>query len=74
MITRNVGKMDRGARIVLGLAMIAGYFASSDASYAWLYLLGGGIGLLTGVIGSCGVYSLLGISTCRAKSRGSADC
>ncbi|THH38343.1 DUF2892 domain-containing protein [Aliishimia ponticola] len=67
MITRNVGKMDRSARIVLGLALFAGYFASSDSSYSWLYLVGGAIGLITGVLGSCGIYSALGITTCRAK-------
>lgn len=67
MFSRNVGKMDRGARIVLGLALIAGYFANSDASYSWLYLVGGAIGLLTGAMGSCGLYSLFGVSTCKMK-------
>lgn len=67
MITRNVGKMDRGARIILGLALIAGYFASTDAPYSWIYLVAGAIGLLTGIMGRCGIYSLFGISTCRMK-------
>lgn len=67
MFSRNVGKMDRVARIVLGLALFAGYFANSDGSYSWLYLLGGAIALITGLVGSCGVYTLLGINTCRAK-------
>ncbi len=67
MITRNVGKMDRGARVILGLALIAGYFACSDAPNAWLYLLGGAIGLMTGAMGSCAVYSLFATSTCRAR-------
>lgn len=67
MFHRNVGKMDRGARITLGLALIAGYFASPDASHGWLYLLGGAIGLLTGAMGSCAAYSFFGLSTCKAK-------
>lgn len=66
MFSRNVGKMDRGARFILGLALIAGYFAAPEAAHKWLYLVGGGIGLLTAAMGSCGIYSLLGLSTCKS--------
>jgi hypothetical protein len=65
MFAKNVGNFDRGARIVLGLALIAGYFANADGSYSWLYLVGGAIALLTGAMGSCGLYSLIGMNTCR---------
>ena len=37
---KNVGGIDRILRIVVGLALIAGYFFNTDATYSWLYLLG----------------------------------
>ena len=65
MFSRNVGQMDRGARVVLGLALIAGYFAQPEAAYGWLYIVAGAAGLATGIVGSCGIYTLFGINTCR---------
>lgn len=67
MLKKNVGKMDRGARVVLGVALLAGYFLNGDGSYAWLYLLGAIIALATGIVGSCGLYSIFGINTCKMK-------
>lgn len=62
-MTRNVGGIDRILRIVIGLALIAGFFMNPDASLRWLYLIGI-LPLLTGLLGTCGLYSLLGINTC----------
>lgn len=61
---RNVGSLDRIMRIVIGLALLAGFLVDGQASRGWLYLIGF-MPLLTGVFGTCPVYSLLGISTCR---------
>ncbi|MEY2956044.1 MAG: hypothetical protein RL123_772, partial [Pseudomonadota bacterium] len=61
MFKQNVGGIDRIIRIVVGLALIAGYFLNPDASLRWLYLVGI-IPLATGVLGTCGLYSLIGIS------------
>jgi nitric oxide reductase large subunit len=66
MFKQNVGGIDRIIRIVVGLALIAGYFLNPDASLRWLYLVGI-IPLATGVLGTCGLYSLIGISTCSVK-------
>lgn len=63
-MSKNVGTIDRVLRIVIGLALIAGFFLNPDGSYRWLYLLGI-VPLLTGLVGSCGLYSLLGINTCK---------
>lgn len=60
---RNVGSLDRIIRIVIGLALLAGFFLDSTARYRWLYLLGV-LPLATGLFGVCGLYSLLGINTC----------
>ncbi len=62
MFTTNVGGIDRILRIVIGLALIAGFFLNTEGSYRWLYLLGI-IPLATGVLQTCPLYSLLGMST-----------
>lgn len=63
-MTRNVGGIDRILRIVIGLALILGFVLNAEASYRWLYLIGL-VPLLTGVFGTCPLYSLLGVNTCR---------
>lgn len=61
---KNVGTIDRGIRIIVGLALIAAYFLNSGGTYSWLYLLGI-VPLVTGLIGTCPPYALLGINTCK---------
>ena len=61
---KNVGTIDRGIRIIVGLALIAAYFLYSGGTYSWLYLLGI-VPLVTGLIGTCPPYALLGINTCK---------
>ncbi|MBC7146145.1 MAG: DUF2892 domain-containing protein [Thioclava marina] len=64
MFQRNVGGIDRILRIVIGLGLILGYFLNPGAPYSWLYWIGI-IPLATGLIGSCALYSILGINTCK---------
>lgn len=66
MFSKNVGSIDRVVRIVVGLALIAGFFLNGDGTYSWLYLLGI-IPLATGIMGSCALYSVFGFSTCPMK-------
>ena len=66
MLKTNVGGIDRVLRILVGLALIAGYFLNPDATYRWAYLLGI-IPLATGLMSTCPLYSILGISTCPMK-------
>ena len=63
MFKTNVGGIDRILRIVVGLALIAGFFLNADASMRWLYLVGV-IPLATGLLQTCPVYSIFGLSTC----------
>ncbi len=63
MLARNVGGLDRIARIVIGLALIAGFFLNPEASLRWLYLIGV-VPLATGLMQTCPLYSLLGFNTC----------
>ena len=65
-MTKNVGGIDRILRIVVGLALIAGFFLNSGGAYSWLYLLGI-VPLATGLFQTCALYSVLGINTCPMK-------
>ena len=60
---KNVGGIDRTLRIVLGLVLI-GLAASGTVGW-WGYL--GVVPLLTGPIGWCPPYALLGWNTCSMK-------
>lgn len=60
---KNVGTIDRVLRVILGLALLAGFFLYRDGAYSWLFLIGV-IPLVTGLMSSCPLYSLLGMSTC----------
>ncbi len=62
-MTRNVGQIDRAVRIVLGLVLLGLAFTGHYTPWTWL----GVVPLLTGLIGWCPPYSLLGINTCKAK-------
>lgn len=57
---RNVGGIDRMIRIVLGLALIIASAAGTIGGWGWL----GVLVLASGVFSFCGLYRLLGISTC----------
>lgn len=67
MFKTNVGGIDRILRVVVGLALLAGFFLNADGAYRWLYLIGI-VPLATGLLQTCPVYSILGISTCPLKS------
>lgn len=59
----NVGGIDRIARIVFGLVLIA--LAATGTVGWWGYI--GVVPLLTGIFRFCPAYPLLGISTCPMK-------
>jgi hypothetical protein len=59
---RNEGAVDRVLRVVVGLAVLSLVFVGPQTPWAWLGL----VPLLTGLVGVCPVYSLLGIRTCPA--------
>ena len=63
MCNRNVGGMDRVLRIVVGLVLIGLAATHTVGVWGWI----GVVPLLTGAIGWCPAYRLLGIKTCRTK-------
>ena len=66
MFAKNLGKVDRALRIIVGAGLILGFFLNPDGAYSWLYWLGI-IPLAFGVMGTCPPYALLGINTCKVK-------
>lgn len=64
-MTRNVGTTDRIIRLILGLVLLSAFFVLPGG---WKFI--GLIALLplaTAALGTCPLYSLLGISTRRPK-------
>ncbi len=68
MFTRNVGTIDRVLRILVGAALILGFFLNPESSWRWLYLIGV-VPLLTGIFQTCPAYRLFGLSTCASDRR-----
>lgn len=58
----NEGVLDRILRVIVGLVVLSLVFVGPKT--AWGYL--GVIPLLTGLVGYCPLYALLGVSTRRA--------
>ena len=67
-MNQNIGSLDKIIRIAIAVAMILLYFISVLTSTIGTVALIIGIGLLlTSLTGFCGLYSLLGINTCKVK-------
>ena len=64
MFKTNEGTLDRALRIIAGAALIAIVFVGPKTAWGWVGL----VPLLTGLVGNCPVYTLLGIATCKIKS------
>jgi hypothetical protein len=65
----NVGGIERPIRIVLGLILVAiGSLAELPVAGMAIALVAGAIAVVTGVIGFCPAWALLGLNTCQAKS------
>lgn len=56
----NVGGIDRPLRIVVGLALVALAATGTIGLWGWI----GVVPLVTGAVGFCPLYSLLGLNTC----------
>lgn len=66
MLAKNVGGIDRILRIVVGLALLVGFFMNAEASMRWLYLIGL-VPLATGLMQTCPLYALIGLNTCPTR-------
>lgn len=59
----NEGAMDRILRVLIGAGILSLAFVGPQTPWAYL----GAIPLLTGLIGFCPAYAILGINTCGVR-------
>ena len=59
---KNMASWDRAARVVIGLVLIALALTGSIGLWGWI----GVVPLLTGLVGNCPLYSVVGIKTCKS--------
>lgn len=64
MFKNNVGSIDRAVRVAIGLGLLAIVFVGPKTPFGWLGL----IPLATAALGTCPLYSILGVSTCPSKT------
>lgn len=65
LFPRNEASFDRVLRVLLGLGVLSLVFVGPQTPWGWLGL----IPLLTGALGSCPLYTVLGVGTCEVKPR-----
>ena len=63
MVCKNVGTVDRAIRIIVGVVLIALVFVGPQTAWGWI----GVVPLATGLLGWCGLYTVLGMKTCQIK-------
>jgi len=65
---KNMGIVDRVLRIVLAIVVaVLIYMGTLSGTAAIVLGIIAGVFLLTSIVGNCGLYSLLGFSTCAVK-------
>ena len=65
---KNMGNTDRIVRIIIAAVLGYLYFSGTVAGTLGIVLLVVGIVfLLTSLVGVCGLYSIVGINTCKVK-------
>lgn len=60
MCKTNLGSLDRIIRIIIGAVLIGLTLANTIGPWGWI----GVIPLVTGLIGSCPLYRIFGLSSC----------
>jgi hypothetical protein len=63
LLRKNVGTIDRVLRLALGVGLLSMAFTGPQTPWGYL----GFVPLLTGALGTCPLYTVLGFSTCPAK-------
>jgi hypothetical protein len=60
LLPRNEGATDRVFRVILGAGLLALVFVGPQTPWGWIGL----VPLVTGLVGSCPLYTMLGLNTC----------
>jgi len=63
MFKNNVGTIDRIARVLIGLVLIALTLTGAIGVWGWI----GVVPLATAALGTCPLYTVLGFTTCPMK-------
>lgn len=63
LLPHNEHKLERVGRVIVGAGLLALVFTGPQTPLGWIGL----IPLVTGLVGSCPIYTLFGIKTCPAK-------
>ena len=67
-MTTNMGKIDRGARLVAAAALVFAAFGAAmfgSGILFWLALVVAAVLTLTAFVGNCPLYSIVGLKTCQ---------
>lgn len=59
----NEGTLDRALRVAVGILLLVLTLTHMIGPWGWIGL----VPLLTGIVGWCPLYSLLGVNTCTVK-------
>lgn len=65
----NVGTLDRSLRVLVGLGLLALVFVGPQTAWGWIGL----VPLVTGAIGFCPAYRLIGLRTCPISRSGQRE-
>ena len=63
MTFKNEGTVDRALRVLVGLAVVSLVFVGPQTAWGWVGL----VPLVTGFVGFCPLYSILGVNTCSIR-------
>jgi hypothetical protein len=69
-MTKNIGAIDRITRAVLGAIFVLSFFFLKSSLFKIILLIFGIVLVFTAITGFCGLYKVLGISTCPLKEGG----
>ena len=64
LLPKNEGMKDRILRVIVGAVLLTLVFVGPRTPWGWLGL----IPLVTGLLGTCPVYTLFGLRTCPLKT------
>ena len=59
LLARNTGNVDRILRVIVGAVLVGNVFVGLQSVVGWIGL----VLIITGLFGTCPVYSLLGVDT-----------
>lgn len=70
-MTKNMGSIDRGLRLLVAAVLLYLAFGTTilgAGPLMWIAVGVAAIFTLTSLVGTCPLYSLIGVKTCRAKA------